>query len=336
MKSYLYKIGVVFSLLFCLMSAMGFCAERVKVGIAYEVGGSDDAFNAMVRQGVMQANADLAGALEVVVREPVVDSTKAGLLKELVAQHCDLVIGVGSGFEQSIAALAAAQPNVKFVLVDRRIGQSAAENLLCLTFRDQESAYIAGAAAALKSKSGKVGFVGGMEIPAVLRFQAGYVAGARSIKPDIRVFVDYIGDKAVAFKNAYRAKELALRQITAGADVMYHAAGFAGVGVIDAAVEKDVLAIGVDVDQSLDATEAQRSHILTSTIKRVDVSVCEIVKQAVHGTFSGGFVDIGLKGGGVDYAVNAYNVDRIADIKDRLDAIKADIISGKIHVPDPA
>ena len=159
------------------------------------------------------------------------------------------------------------------------------------------------------------------------------MAGAKYVNPEIETFSDYVGTTGEAFKDPVKAKELALKQIKAGADVIYHASGASGVGMIEAAVANEVLAIGVDSDQSLTATDEQKPFILTSMLKRVDVSVYETTKDLIEDKFEGGYRVFGLDDDGVGYAVNEFNEDLISDIQPKLDELKDKVVKGEIAVP---
>ena len=176
------------------------------------------------------------------------------------------------------------------------------KNLLCIAFKEEEGSFLVGAAAALKTKSNTVGFVGGLEGDLIKKFQAGYEAGVKYIADqegkDIKVLVDYAGNTPEAFRDPAKGKELALKQIGQGADVIYHASGGTGAEVISAAASKQVYAIGVDSDQSLTASEAERKRILTSMLKRVDKAVQQTIATYVGGTVPGGFRTFGLKEAG--------------------------------------
>jgi basic membrane protein A len=201
-----------------------------------------------------------------------------------------------------------------------------------LGFAEHEGSFLVGAAAALKSKTGHIGFIGGQEIDLIKKFEAGYTAGAKYINPDIKVEVQYLGaagDNA-AWGSPDKAKEIANGWYADGADVVYTAAGGSGAGTIEAAVESDAWAIGVDSDQYLTATPDQQKHILTSMLKRVDTSVFDTVKQFKDGTLKGGFATYDLKSDGVGYSTSGGYLD---DVKDQLDKIKADIVAGTITVP---
>lgn len=310
------------------------CAAKLKVGIAYGSGGTEMPFNRLIYEGAIRAEREFADDVELVILEPTLKSSYENLLHNLVRLNCDLVIGGGGYFSEAAEKLAVENPRVLFAVVDGRVrGASPDGNLLCLTFRDQESSYLVGMAAALTSRTGKIGFIGAMPETEILRFYAGYVAGAKAVRPGVQVFTSYVGDKPIAFKNAYRAKELAQQQIAGGADVIFPAAGFAGIGAIEAAAARNVYAIGCDVDQSLAQRAVFRPHILTSTLKRVDTAVYETIRQAIAGNFHGGYLDFGLKEGGVDYARNIYNKPMLDPLQKALEAAKSAIVSGKIQVP---
>jgi basic membrane protein A len=203
-----------------------------------------------------------------------------------------------------------------------------------LLFTEHEGSFLVGAAAALKSKTGKIGFVGGMKIPLIEKFEAGYIAGAKYVRKSVTVYSDYAGTTGEAFRDPVKGKELSLAQYDRGADIIYHASGGTGIGVLEAAVTKDKLAIGVDADQSLTVKEDQRAQILTSMLKRVDVAVYDTIQGFVNTTFAGGYRTLGLAEGGVGYAENDHNRKMIADIKDRLEELKQKIIAGEIKVPE--
>jgi basic membrane protein A len=187
-----------------------------------------------------------------------------------------------------------------------------------------------GAVAALKSKTGKIGFVGGMKIPLIKKFEAGYIAGATYVRPDVKVFVSYAGVTDNAFKNPSKGKELALTQYSKGADVIFHASGSTGLGVFEAAREKGKLAIGVDSDQYAEAP----GYILTSMIKDVDVAVLETIRAAMSDTFEGGVKTLGLREGGISYVYDDNNKALIGeDIRAKVETLKQKIVSGEIVVP---
>jgi basic membrane protein A len=225
--------------------------------------------------------------------------------------------------------VAAANPDTTFGIVDSVVD---APNVRSLVFAEEQGSFLVGAAAALKSESGHIGFIGGQEIDLIKKFEAGYIAGAKAVNPDIKIESKYLGPAGdnSAWGNVAGAKEIAKGWYDSGADVIYTAAGGSGAGTIQAAVEADKWAIGVDSDQYLTASPDEQKHILTSMLKRVDVAVFQTIKAVADGDTKGGIFVFDLKVDGVGYATSGGFVD---DIKDKLDAFKADIVSGKIVVP---
>jgi len=308
-------------------------AKKLRIGMVYDVGGRGDlSFNDMAYEGLSRAQKDFKDRVDVKDLEPTAGGeNREELLRLLAGEKYDLIFGIGFLFTDSITRVAKAFRSVKFGIVDGFIDKEP--NVASLLFNEHEGSFLVGAAAALKSKTGKVGFVGGMRIPLIEKFEAGYIAGAKYVKPSIQVFSDYAGTTGEAFRDPVKGKELATAQYDRGADIIYHASGGTGIGVFEAAVAKKKLAIGVDADQSLTAKPDQRAQILTSMMKRVDVAVYETIKDLVNGRYKGGVRGFGLKEGGVGYAVNDYNREMIKDIIPRLEALKKDIIAGKIKVP---
>ena len=192
-------------------------------------------------------------------------------------------------------------------------------------------AFVVGAIAALTSKSGKLGFIGGMDIPLIRRFQLGYEAGAKFINKDVSVLSNYAGVTGDAWNNPPKGKELALAQFGAGADVIFAAAGATGMGLFDAAEEKKKLAIGVDSNQN----HLHPGHVLTSMLKRVDNATYDAMMDVQNGEWSSGVVVMGLSEDGVGYAVDENNEALITpEMKEAVEAAKAKIISGEIEVHD--
>ena len=308
-------------------------AKKWRVGIVYDVGGRGDlSFNDMAYAGLARAQKEFGASIETRDLEPTAGGeNREELLRLLAGEKYDLIFGIGFLFTDSITRVAKDFPNVKFAIVDGFIGDQP--NVVSLLFKEQEGSFLVGAAAALKSRTGKIGFVGGMKIPLIEKFEAGYIAGAKYIKRTIEVFSEYAGTTGEAFRDPVKGKELALAEYDRGADIIYHASGGTGIGVFEAAVVKKRLAIGVDADQSLTVKPDQRAQILTSMMKRVDVAVYETIKAMTTGQYKGGVREFGLKENGVGYAVNDYNKAMIQDVTAKLEALKKDIIAGKIKVP---
>jgi len=308
-------------------------AKKWRVGIVYDVGGRGDlSFNDMAYAGLARAQKEFGASIETRDLEPTAGGeNREELLRLLAGEKYDLIFGIGFLFTDSITRVAKDFPHVKFAIVDGFIGDQP--NVVSLLFKEQEGSFLVGAAAALKSRTGKIGFVGGMKIPLIEKFEAGYIAGAKYIKRTIEVFSEYAGTTGEAFRDPVKGKELALAEYDRGADIIYHASGGTGIGVFEAAVVKKRLAIGVDADQSLTVKSDQRAQILTSMMKRVDVAVYETIKATTTGQYKGGVREFGLKENGVGYAVNDYNKAMIQDVTAKLEALKKDIIAGKIKVP---
>jgi basic membrane protein A len=316
-------------------------AEAKKVGIVFDIGGKGDkSFNDSADRGATEAKNKLGDKVDVKTVEPNADgSNRKELLDGLAAEDYGLIFGVGFLFSEDIAKSAKENTDVKYAVIDGFDPLCTQDkNLTCLGFKEQEGSFLVGAAAALKTKSNVVGFVGGQVGDLIKRFQAGYQAGVKYIADQkgksIKVQVDYAGTTPQAFRDPAKGKELALKQIGAGADVIYHASGGTGAGVIAACAQKQKYAIGVDSDQSLTASPAEQKWILTSMLKRVDNAVLQTIEQYSNGALKGGFSTFGLKEGGIDYAQNQYNKELLGDIPTTLDQIKQKIISGEIKVPD--
>lgn len=305
--------------------------EGMKVGLAFDTGGrGDGTFNDSAASGIEKAKADLGVTVdELEAAKP--DDRKPNL-ETLTGNGDNPIIAVGFAFSDGLKAVAEANPNTSYAVVDGFIACPAPGNVTFLGFAEQEGSFLVGAAAALKSTTGKIGFIGGQEGDLIKRFEAGYTAGAKYIKPDIEVKVQYLGALGddTAWASPDEAKQIANGWYASGTDIIYTAAGGSGQGTIEAAVESDKWAIGVDSDQYLTGTPDQQKHILTSMLKRVDVAVYNTVKAAQDGTLQGGFQTYDLKVDGVGYSTSGGYLD---DVTDKLDAIKADIVSGKITVP---
>jgi basic membrane protein A len=253
----------------------------------------------------------------------------------LADQGYDIVIPVGFAFSPGVDEIAPDYPDVNFAIVDGFAAE--ADNVANLTFKEHEGSFLVGAAAALKSETGTIGFLGGQKGTGLIeKFEAGYVAGAQEVNPDIEILVEYIGDSTQAFNDPTKGEALSAKMYDGGADVVYHAAGASGAGLFKAAVEANKWAIGVDLDQSLTASPEQRKLILTSMLKRVDVAVYDAIEQTAQGNFKSGTQVFGLKEDGVGYAVNKYNDNEqllSQEIQDRLEELRQRILDGDITVP---
>jgi basic membrane protein A len=319
----------------------GTTVEAKKVGIVYDIGGrGDKSFNDSAAAGLDAAKQEQGAKLEAKDVEPNPDgSNRKELLDGLADEGYGLIFGIGFLFSADIAKSATENPDTSYAVIDGfdKLCTQEGKNLLCIGFKEEEGSFLVGAAAALKTKSNTVGFVGGQEGDLIKKFQAGYEAGVKYIADrdgkTINVLVDYAGTTPEAFRDPAKGKELALKQIGQGADVIYHASGGTGAGVIAAAASKQKWAIGVDSDQSLTASPEEQKWILTSMLKRVDNAVQQTIASYVGGTWKGGIQTFGLKEGGIDYAKNEFNTEALGDIPTTLDELKQKIINGEITVP---
>lgn len=306
--------------------------SRIRVGLVFDVGGlGDKSFNDAAYRGLIAAERELGVAVRFI--EPGDGSDRESALRELASQKFDLVIGVGFMFSDDITRLAREFPNTSFTCIDYSgppAGMEAPDNLLGLRFREHEGSFLVGAIAGLVSRTGKVGFVGGMKTPLIRKFEAGYAAGVRHVCPDCTVLSAYAGTEPKAFADPTMGKELALTQYDRGADIIYHASGKTGSGVFNAARERGALAIGTDSNQFHEAP----CCVLTSMIKGVDVGVLEAVRAVVQGRFEGGVVELGLAEDGVGFVYDDDNRHLLpARVVDRVRDLERAIIAGEIEVP---
>ncbi len=300
---------------------------ELKVGLVLDRGGKDDkSFNTSAYLGATEATKKLGTTLKCV--EASDDSAFEPYLRSFAQRDYDLIIGIGFAQREAIKKVAAQFPQKHFAIVDAQVD---APNVRSLMFEEHEGAFLVGAIAAMTSKTGKIGFVGGMDIPLIRRFAMGYEAGAKKINPQITVMANYVGVSSEAWNNPPKGKELAVAQYDGGADVVFAAAGASGLGVFDAAEEKKKFAIGVDANQNW----MKPGLILTSMLKRVDEAVYSTIEEAKAGKFGGGVKRFGLVNQGIDYALDKYNEKILPEsVRKRADEIKAGIIAGKITVPD--
>jgi basic membrane protein A and related proteins len=298
-----------------------------RVGLVLDRGGRDDkSFNASAYEGASQAKDKLGIRLKYV--EATDDNAFEPLLRAFAEKNYDLIIGIGFSQKEAITKIAAEFPDRHFAIVDAQVD---APNVRSLMFEEHEGSYIVGAIAAMVSKTGKIGFVGGMDVPLIRRFQMGYEAGAKEVNPQISIVSNFCGVTSDAWNNPPKAKELALAQYQDGADIIFAAAGASNNGVFDAAEEQSKLAIGCDSNQDW----TKPGIILTSMLKHVDVAVYTTIAEAQSGKFVAGVKRFSLADKGVDYSVDENN-DKILpqSVRDRADKLKAAIISGQIVVPD--
>ncbi len=337
MKKRLIGLSVV-SLLALLLAACG-GSDETSVYVVFDIGGrGDQSFNDAAAAGLDRATEELG--ITASELEPTAGGENRDELLNLAAEDgAQLVFGVGFLFTDSIAAAAEAYPDANFGLIDGFVPDLTADsNLVSLGFAEHEGSFLVGAAAALKSQSGKVGFIGGVEIDLIKRFEAGFIAGARHIDPGVEIDIKYISQPPdfSGFTDPAKGKEIGAAMYQGGSDVVYHAAGGSGGGLFQAAKEHSestgshVWAIGVDSDQYLTSGAEFQPYILTSMLKRVDVAVYETIATLVDDSFTGGYRTFDLAVDGVGYATSGGHVD---DIAGQLEDLKAQVVSGAIAVP---
>jgi len=315
---------------------------QIKVGIVFDIGGKNDrSFNAAAWEGVRRAERDLPICLYDV--EPGNPTSIEPAMRAFAEKNFDLIIGVGFAQGPIMQKVADDYPEIKFAIVDGVIfekdGKTPKQNVASLVFREHEGSYLVGMIAAQKSKTGVLGFVGGMDIPLIHRFKTGYEEGAKSVNPNATVVANYVGVTDSAWNNPGKGKELALSQINQGADVIFTAAGNSGLGVFDAVEqfgkntqgEANKFVIGVDSNQN----GVKPGFVLTSMVKRVDNAVYDVVKEVLGSNFKGGFHVFGLDKDGVAYAMDDNNKSLIApEILQRVEEARGKIVAGEIKVTD--
>lgn len=307
-----------------------------KTRIVFVSGGGqgDKSYHDAAYQGLERARKQLGDKLDLKYLELRSSDNREQVLRLLAQEKYDLIFALGYSFTEPVRRVAEEFPATKFALAGEAIPDlDESPNLSSLVFRDEEGAFLVGTAAALQSKTGKIGFIGGIPMPLIERLEAGYVAGAKTVNPQINVLTDYIGYTSDAFNNPETGKELAQRQLHDGADVIFHAAGASGIAVLETVTEQKKYAIGVGLDQSLTMPDSQKRYVLTSMIRRLDRAVFNMVKSVVEQSFKGGYYEYGLKDGAVGYAQNEFNKVLLNDSKLKLDEWKAKIEKGEISIP---
>ena len=264
--------------------------------------------------------------------EPSGAEDREAAMRLFAARGFDLVIGVGFIFSTDINVVARAFPDTKFACIDYAppMDGDIPPNVLGLTFREEEGSFLVGAVAGQLTKTDHVGFVGGMDIPLIHKFEAGYRRGVQEVCPSCEVHVAYAGTTPEAFRDPAKGKAIAISQISAGADVLYHASGTTGHGVFKAAQEMGKLAIGVDADQH----DEMPGTVVTSMIKRGDVAVFDTVSAVATDTFQGGIKSFGLAEDGVGYVDSGPHAEGIPPaVRDRVAELRERVIEGAIEIP---
>ena len=303
----------------------------VRVGLVFDVGGrGDKSFNDAAYDGISRAARELGVQTELL--EPTGAEDREAAMRLFAARGFDLVIGVGFIFSTDVNVVATAFPKTKFACIDYAppMDGKIPVNVAGLTFREEEGSFLVGAVAGQLTKTQRVGFVGGMDIPLIHKFEAGYRAGVAQVCPPCRVSVAYAGTTPEAFRDPVKGKALAVAQITAGADVVYHASGTTGHGVFEAARDMGAKAVGVDSDQY----DEMPGTVVTSMIKRGDVAVFDTILAVAEGRFRGGLSVFGLAEEGVGYVSEGPHAAGIpADVRARVDALAKRVVAKEIAIP---
>jgi basic membrane protein A len=299
----------------------------IKPAIVYANGGKfDKSFNEGVSNGAKKFTDETK--IAVVDFEPANETQFEQAQRRFAQRGQDPIIAVGFSQAEALKKVAKEFPNIHFTIIDMMVDLPNVQSVL---FKEQEGSFLVGVLAALASKSGKIGFVGGMDIPLIRRFQCGFEQGVKYANPNAEVIANMTGTTPAAWNDPGRGAELAKGQFDRGVDVVYAAAGNTGTGVLQAAKDRGKLAIGVDSNQNY----LHPGTMLTSMTKRVDLAAYQSFKAAQAGTWKGGLQVLGLKEGGVDWALDQYNEKLVApEMKAKVEQAKADIISGKIVVHD--
>lgn len=306
------------------MSASAFAAD-IKPAVIYDLGGKfDKSFNEAAFHGAEKFKADTG--IEYRDFEIANDSQREQALRRFARDGNNPIVVPGFSWAAPLVKVAAEYPDTNFAIIDMKV---EGPNIRSIVFKDEEGSYLVGVLAALASETGTVGFIGGMDVPLIRNFACGYKGGVLATNPDATVLEAMTGTTPDAWNNPVKGGEIARSQMDQGAGVIFAAAGGTGLGVLQAVADADKLAIGVDSNQN----GIQPGHVLTSMLKRVDVAVYDAFMDAKNGEFTTGVSVLGLAENGVDYAMDENNAELVTDeMEAKVEAVKADIIAGKIDV----
>lgn len=325
MRTFSQVFGFVFSFLL-IFPVTGFSAAQ-KVALILDRGGKDDrSFNSAAYAGATKAQKEFGIQLKDI--EAGDDTLFEPAMRSFIKKEYDLIIAIGVAQAEAVKRLAKEFPQQRFAVVDAIVEGA---NVRSLMFAEHEGSFLMGAIAAMKTKTGTIGFIGGVDMPLIRRFQVGFENGAANINPKIKVLTNYIGVTGEAWNNPTKAKELATSQFGRNADIVFVAAGNSNNGVFDAAEQKQKFAIGVDSNQN----GIKPGRILTSMLKRVDLAVFDSIKDLTKGEFKGGLRSAGLKDNGVDWALDENNKSLFSSTDiEKINSLKKQIIAGKIKPKD--
>lgn len=317
---------VSFAVTAALLATSAFAKDFTPAVVYDQAGKFDKSFNEAAYNGAERFKKEF----KINYREGQIasEAQKEQLLRNMARKDADLVVAVGFSFTQAVETVAKEFPKVKFTLID---AVAKGPNVQSIVFKEQEGSFLVGMAAAMASKTAKIGYIGGMDVPLIRAFGCGYVQGARFANKNVQVIQNMTGTTPQAFNDPARGTELAKSQFDRGVDVVFAAAGGTGLGVLQAAKSAGKYSIGVDSNQN----HLHPGSVLTSMVKRVDNAVYDTFKSGMNGTWKAEVKVMGLKEGGVDWALDANNRKLIsADMEKKISAAKTDIINGKIKVVD--
>lgn len=310
-----------------VLTATAASAADFQPAILYDLGGKfDKSFNEGAYNGAEKFKEETG--IEYREFEIVNDAQREQALRRFARDGASPIVSVGFSQAAALEAVAKEYPDTQFAIIDSVVDLP---NVRSILFKEEEGSYLVGILAAMKAEDGQVGFVGGMDIPLISKFSCGYKGGVKSVSEDATVYENMTGSTGAAWNDPVRGGELAKAQIDKGADVIFHAAGGTGIGVLQAAADAGKYGIGVDSNQNA----LFPGHVLTSMVKRVDTAVYDAFTAAKDGKWESGVVTLGLKEDGVGYTVDESNEDLITDeMKAAAEQAKADIIAGKVEVHD--
>ena len=302
-------------------------AADPKLGIVYDAGGKfDKSFNQSAFEGASRFSKDTG--IKFIEVQASSDTQAEQVLRGLARKNLDLIASIGFAQTQAVQKVAKEFPKVHFVLID---GVAQGNNINSVTFKEEEGSYLVGVAGAMASKTKKLGFIGGIDIPLIRTFACGYAQGAKSVDKKAEVISNMVGTTSAAWNDPAKGGELARAQFDRGVDVVFAVAGGSGMGTLQTAKEKGKLSIGVDSNQN----HLYPGSVLTSMVKRVDNAVYDSFMQMKNGTWKAGVTAKGLKEGGVDWALDENNRKVITpEIEKKVMGARKDIIDGKVKVID--
>lgn len=320
------KKSFLVAIVFCWISSLAMAADS-EPAVVYDMGGKfDKSFNEAAYMGAERFREETG--IQYRDFEPTNEAQRAQSMRRLVDRGASPIVAVGFGYAAAVEEVAKEYPDTKFAIIDMVVDLP---NVQSIVFKEHEGSFLVGALAALASKTGKVGFVGGMDIPLIRRFACGYEQGVKYINADAEIFQNMTGSTPAAWNDPGKGAELAKSQFDRGADVIYAAAGGTGIGVYQAAKDDGKLAIGVDSNQN----HIHPGTMLTSMVKGVDVAVYNAFKAGAEDKWVSGVQVLGLAENGVGWALDEHNSSIVSDeMKAKVESLQEQIIAGSIKVHD--